>query len=95
MENIKRGNREDGAGRHTAGCAANAGDNHILKQARSALVHPRQANGQDRDGDGGFHPLADLQRRSKPKQQRRARRTKCPKRSSALLVQADLLLREQ
>ncbi len=63
VQGVERGKGEDGAGHHAARCAADADDDDIFKQAGAALEDARQADGQDRDGDGGFHSLADLERR--------------------------------
>ena len=63
VEDVERRKGEDGAGHHAAGGAADAGDDHVLQHGGAALVHARQADGQDGDGNCRFHSLADLQGR--------------------------------
>ncbi len=63
VKNVKRWERENGAGNHAAGCAPDSRDDDVLKQARAAPVNPCQADGKDGDGDCGLHHLANLQSR--------------------------------
>ena len=63
LEDVERGQREDGAGHDRAGDAADAGDDDVLEQRGTARVDAREADGEDRDGDGRFHHLPDLQAR--------------------------------
>ncbi len=63
VQSVERGKSEDGAGHYAARRAANADDDDILKQAGAALEHARQTDGEDGDGNGGFHSLADLKPR--------------------------------
>ena len=63
VQGVKRGKGEDGAGHHAARCAADADDDDVLKQTGAALEHASEADGEDRDGDGGFHSLADFEPR--------------------------------
>ena len=63
LQNVERRQREDGARHHGAGQPADAGDDDVLEQAGAARIGARQADGQDRDGDGRLHHLPDLQAR--------------------------------
>ena len=63
VQDVERRQREDRAGDHRAGDAADAGDDHVLEQARAARVDARQADRQDRDRDRGLHHLPDLEAR--------------------------------
>ena len=40
--------------------AADAGDDDVLEDAGAARIEARQADGEDGDGDGGLHHLADF-----------------------------------
>ena len=62
VKDVERGKREDCAGHHRGRCSADAGDDHIFKQAGAAPVDARQADGEDGDGNGCLHSLADLER---------------------------------
>jgi len=62
VKDVKRGQREDRACHNSRRCAADAGDDDILKQTGAALVDAGQPDGEDGDGNGGFHSLANLER---------------------------------
>ena len=57
-QRVERRQREDGAGDHRAGRAADAGQDDVLEQRRSAPVDAREADRQDRDRDRRLHHLA-------------------------------------
>jgi hypothetical protein len=63
VKDVERGQREDRARNHRGRCPARAGEDHVLKQARPALVHAGQTDGENGDGNGCFHALAHLERR--------------------------------
>ncbi len=62
VKDVERGEGKDRARHHRGRRAADAGDDDILKQTGPALVHAGQPDGEDGDGNGGFHALADLER---------------------------------
>ena len=61
VKNVEGRHGEDGARHHAAGCAADAGDDHVLQHGGAAPVDARQADGEDGDGNRRLHSLADLQ----------------------------------
>ena len=63
VKDVERRKREYRACHHRGRCAARAGEDDVFKQTRAALVHARQADGEDGDRDRCFHPLPHLERR--------------------------------
>src|SRR6266536_5927567 len=61
VEDVKRRKSEDGAGNHATCRATDSGHDYILEQTRSALVNAGQTDGEDGDGDCGFHYLTDFE----------------------------------
>ena len=61
VKDVERGEGEDRARDHGGRCAADAGDDDIFQQCRPALVDSGQPDGEDGDGNGGFHALANLE----------------------------------
>ena len=61
LQDVERGQREDGARDDRARQAADAGDDDVFETRGAPPVDARQADREDRDRDGGFHDLSDLQ----------------------------------
>jgi hypothetical protein len=61
LQRVERRQREDRPGRDAARHAADAGDDHVLEQARAPRVDAREADREDRDRDRRLHHLPDLE----------------------------------
>src|ERR1039457_6708642 len=61
VEDVKCRESEDSACNHAARRAADSRDDYVLEQTRPALVNAGQADGEDGDGNGGFHHLTDFE----------------------------------
>ena len=62
VKDVERGEGEDRARDHSGRRATHAGDDDVLKQTRAALEHAGKADGEDGDGNRGFHALTDFER---------------------------------
>jgi hypothetical protein len=63
LQDVQRRNREDGSCNNRPRNPSDTRDDHILEQAGSPAVEAGQTNGQDRNRNGRFHHLSNLEAR--------------------------------
>ena len=61
LQDVERGQREDGARDHRSRQPADAGDDHVFQQCAAPRIDAREADRQDGDRDRGLHHLPHLQ----------------------------------